>query len=181
MGGAGPFGEGGAALFGEGGAGPFGEGGRFRTCFAGVSALICMFLEGKSHSAGGKEMKFLLYLLAGAAGGLLGGMGMGGGTVLIPILTVLCGVSQHLAQSVNLFAFLPMAVFSLRVHAKNGLLDARGTPWMIVPAAALSALGAWLVQGVAAEALRVGFGVFLCILSLYQFAGGVKALRQKRR
>ena len=126
-------------------------------------------------------MKFLVYLLAGAAGGLLGGMGMGGGTVLIPILTVLCGVPQHLAQSVNLFAFLPMAVFSLRVHAKNGLLDARGTPWMIVPAAALSALGAWLVQGVAAEALRVGFGVFLCILSLYQFAGGAKALRQKRR
>ena len=88
---------------------------------------------------------------------------------------------QHLAQSVNLFAFLPMAVFSLRVHAKNGLLDARGTPWMIVPAAALSALGAWLVQGVAAEALRVGFGVFLCVLSLYQFAGGAKALQQKRR
>ena len=158
-----------------GGAGPFGEGGRFR---------IDLHVFGRKITfggGGGKEMKFLLYLLAGAAGGLLGGMGMGGGTVLIPILTVLCGVPQHLAQSVNLFAFLPMAVFSLRVHAKNGLLDARGTPWMIVPAAALSALGAWLVQGVAAEALRVGFGVFLCVLSLYQFAGGAKALRQKKR
>ena len=127
-------------------------------------------------------MKFLLYLLAGAAGGLLGGMGMGGGTVLIPILTVLCGVPQHLAQSVNLFAFLPMAVFSLRVHAKNGLLDARGTPWMIVPAGgAFRPRGMAGAGGVAAEALRVGFGVFLCVLSLYQFAGGAKALRQKRR
>lgn len=125
-------------------------------------------------------MKFLVYLLAGIAGGLLGGMGMGGGTVLIPILTVLCGVPQHLAQSVNLFSFLPMALLSLRVHAQNGLLDARGTPWMIVPAAVLSALGAWLVQGVAAGALRAGFGVFLCILSLYQFASGVRALRRKR-
>ena len=37
-------------------------------------------------------MRFLVYLLAGLAGGILGGMGMGGGTVLIPILTMFCGV-----------------------------------------------------------------------------------------
>ena len=122
-------------------------------------------------------MRFLVWLAAGLAGGVLGGMGMGGGTVLIPILTVLCGVPQHLAQSVNLFSFLPMAALSLRVHAQDGLLDARGTAWMIVPAALLSVLGAVFVQGVPAGALRVSFGVFLCLLSLYQFAAGVRALR----
>ena len=79
-------------------------------------------------------MRFLVCLLAGLAGGVLGGMGMGGGTVLIPILTMLCGVPQHMAQSVNLFSFLPMSLFSLRIHAKGGLLDARGAVWMIVPA-----------------------------------------------
>ena len=122
-------------------------------------------------------MRFLVWLAAGLAGGLLGGMGMGGGTVLIPILTVLCGVPQHLAQSVNLLSFLPMAALSLPVHAKDGLLDARGILWMILPAAALSFLGAAFVQGVTAGALRVGFGVFLCLLSLYQFAQVVRALR----
>lgn len=122
-------------------------------------------------------MRFLVWLAAGLAGGLLGGMGMGGGTVLIPILTVLCGVPQHLAQSVNLLSFLPMAALSLPVHARDGLLDARGTLWMILPASVLSFLGAAFVQGVTAGALRVGFGVFLCLLSLYQFAQGVRALR----
>ena len=122
-------------------------------------------------------MRFLVWLAAGLAGGLLGGMGMGGGTVLIPILTVLCGVPQHLAQSVNLLSFLPMAALSLPVHAKDGLLDARGTLWMILPASVLSFLGAAFVQGVTAGALRVGFGVFLCLLSLYQFAQEVRALR----
>ena len=122
-------------------------------------------------------MRFLVWLAAGLAGGLLGGMGMGGGTVLIPILTVLCGVPQHLAQSVNLLSFLPMAALSLPVHAKDGLLDARGTLWMMLPAAALSFLGAAFVQGVTAGALRVGCGVFVCLLSLYQFAQGVRALR----
>ena len=37
-------------------------------------------------------MAFFLFFLCGIAGGVLGGMGMGGGTALIPLLTVLCGV-----------------------------------------------------------------------------------------
>lgn len=124
-------------------------------------------------------MRFLMFLLAGFAGGVLGGMGMGGGTVLIPILTVLCGVSQHMAQAVNLLSFLPMAAVSLRVHANNGLLDTKNILWMIVPATALSALGGILVQGVTGGALRVGFGVFLCLLSLYQFYTGIKSALAK--
>ncbi len=121
-------------------------------------------------------MRFLVWLTAGIAGGVLGGMGMGGGTVLIPILTIFCGVPQHMAQSVNLLTFLPMSALSLRVHAQNGLLDTKGALWMMVPATVLSALGAVFVQGVASGALRVGFGIFLCLLSLYQFYGGRKSL-----
>ena len=124
-------------------------------------------------------MRFLVYLLAGLAGGILGGMGMGGGTVLIPILTMFCGVPQHLAQSVNLLSFLPMAAVSLRVHAGNGLLDTKNILWMIVPATLLSALGGILVQGVAAGTLRVGFGAFLCLLSVYQFYTGIRAAAQE--
>ena len=121
-------------------------------------------------------MRFLVWLTAGIAGGVLGCMGMGGGTVLIPILTIFCGVPQHMAQSVNLLTFLPMSALSLRVHAQNGLLDTKGALWMMVPATVLSALGAVFVQGVASGALRVGFGIFLCLLSLYQFYGGWKSL-----
>ena len=53
---------------------------------------------------------------------MLGGMGMGGGTVLIPALTVILGVEQHVAQATNLIAFLPMALFTLKIHKENGLL-----------------------------------------------------------
>ena len=126
-------------------------------------------------------MRFFVYFAAGLAGGVLGGMGMGGGTVLIPILTVFCGVPQHLAQSVNLLSFLPMSAASLRVHKKNGLLDTEGSLWMIVPATALSLLGGIFVQGVSGGALRAGFGVFLCLLSLYQFSCGIRAFVASRR
>ena len=101
---------------------------------------------------------------------------MGGGTVLIPLLTIFCGVPQHMAQSVNLLTFLPMSILSLRVHAQNGLLDAKGAVWMMIPATLLSVLGALFVQKVAPGALRMAFGVFLCVLSLYQFYGGLRSL-----
>ena len=63
-------------------------------------------------------MAFFLFLLCGVAGGVLGGMGMGGGTALIPLLTVFCGVEQGVAQGVNLLSFLPMSVLALTVHAQ---------------------------------------------------------------
>ena len=126
-------------------------------------------------------MRFLIWLLAGFAGGVLGGMGMGGGTVLIPILTVLCGVPQHLAQAVNLLSFLPMAALSLRMHARNGLLDARGILWTIVPAVLLSVPGSLFVQSMSSGALRTGFGVFLCVLAAWQMGAAVRSALLRRR
>ena len=125
-------------------------------------------------------MRFLIYLIAGIAGGVLGGMGMGGGTVLIPILTIFCGVEQHLAQSVNLFSFLPMALLSLKVHFSNGLVDTKGIAWMIVPAVLLSGVGSFFVKELSGPVLRSAFGVFLCVLSVWQAYQGVRQIRQKR-
>ena len=68
-------------------------------------------------------MKIFLYVISGVAGGVIGGMGMGGGTLLIPLLTVLCGLSQHYAQSVNLIVFVPMSIVAIIIHAKNGLIN----------------------------------------------------------
>lgn len=125
-------------------------------------------------------MRFLIYLLAGIAGGLLGGMGMGGGTVLIPILTIFCGVEQHLAQSVNLLSFLPMAIFSLKVHFANGLVDTKGILWLIVPAVLLSALGGFFVKELSGRFLRAAFGIFLCVLSLWQAYQGIMQIKKKK-
>ena len=39
-------------------------------------------------------MKWLWFLLAGLLGGVLAGMGMGGGTLTIPLLVLALGVDQ---------------------------------------------------------------------------------------
>ena len=67
-------------------------------------------------------MSFYIYLILGFVGGIPAGMGMGGGTLTIPLLTLLGGVEQKIAQSANLFSFLPMSIGALKTHEKNGLL-----------------------------------------------------------
>ncbi len=111
-------------------------------------------------------MSFLLLFACGVAGGLFGGMGMGGGTALIPLLTIGCGIPQAAAQGVNLAAFLPMSSVALAVHARSGLLERRGTVRIILPALLFSVLFSLLAVLLPARALGRGFGVFLLALSL---------------
>ena len=77
-------------------------------------------------------MFYFLQILIGLFGGILGGMGMGGGTLLIPLLTIGLKISQQNAQAINLLAFLPMSIFALIVHSKNKLVKFKiGIPIMI--------------------------------------------------
>ena len=112
-------------------------------------------------------MLFYLYILLGFLGGIPAGMGMGGGTVTIPVLILFGGVEQKIAQCANLFAFLPMSAFALRTHRKNNLLKTQGILWMILPAILLSVLGVFLVSWLPSPLLRKGFGIFLVILALF--------------
>lgn len=114
-------------------------------------------------------MAFIIFAVCGFLGGILGGMGMGGGTALIPLLTIFCGVRQSVAQGMNLLSFLPMSLLALGVHAKNGLLVKDKLAWIVVPALVFSVLGSLCAAFLPARALRSGFGVFLIILSFTRF------------
>lgn len=96
-------------------------------------------------------------------------MGMGGGTVTIPLLVLVGGVGQKIAQSANLFAFLPMSVSALKTHANNGLLQTKGIWWSVLPALAFSGIGALFASVLPTELLKKGFGVFLIALSFLTF------------
>lgn len=113
-------------------------------------------------------MSFIVYLLVGFAAGVLGGMGMGGGTILIPALTILLGVNQHVAQATNVIAFLPMAALALPAHKKNGLLRTDDVWEIIIPALATTVLGGLVMAALPTEVLKKLFGFFLVALAVKQ-------------
>ncbi len=119
-------------------------------------------------------MSFYVYVLLGFLGGIPAGMGMGGGTVTIPLLVLIGGVDQKIAQCANLFSFIPMSLGALKTHADNGLLETRGMLWIILPALILSVFGTWAAGVLPSEILRKGFGIFLIVLAV---VGGTRALK----
>lgn len=112
-------------------------------------------------------MQFYLYFLLGFLGGIPAGMGMGGGTVTIPLLVLFGGVSQKVAQCANLFAFIPMSVIALKKHTDNKLVKTKGILWVILPALLLSAGGSLWAAALKSELLRKGFGAFLIALAAF--------------
>ena len=109
--------------------------------------------------------KIVLLVVSGVAAGVLGGMGMGGGT----ILTIFFSVEQKSAQAINLVAFIPMAIISLVIHIKNKRVKKDGIVWIIVPAAITSLGGSFAAQALDGEILKRIFGGFLLVLSVIQF------------
>ena len=106
---------------------------------------------------------WLIPLAAGLGAGILSAWGVGGGTLLLLVMTLVLGVPPEEARCINLLYFLPTAAAGVWQHRKNGLLDGDAlrvtVPWGVVFAAAGAAVAAMADT----EALRRPFGVFLLV------------------
>ena len=112
-------------------------------------------------------MKNFLYIVIGIVCGVLGGMGMGGGTFLVPML-VLTSLEQIKAQGINLVCFVPMALCSLFLHTKNKLVKFDKVVLLVLPGMVFSVVGSMLAHKVQSDKLKICFGIFLIILGVYQ-------------
>ena len=114
-------------------------------------------------------MKWFLFVLAGALGGVLAGMGMGGGTLTIPLLVLLFDVEQTVAQTVNLVAFLPTGFLALVIHFKNKLVDVKKALILLVPAIISTIISSILATDMSGDILSKLFGGFLIGVAVISF------------
>lgn len=104
--------------------------------------------------------------LVGFCAGIISGMGIGGGTILIPALLFLTDITQQQAQGVNLIYFIPTAITALITHQKKGNLDWKTAKPLAVMGLAGAAAGAFLAVSLESELLRKIFGGFLFLMGL---------------
>lgn len=117
-------------------------------------------------------------IIAGILGGIIGGMGMGGGTLTIPILTIFLKYEQLKAQGVNLVAFLPMAVVALIFHIKNHLVAFKQTWLLALVGSLFSFVGAIWANHLGNDILKKLFACFLIALAIWQWIDMVKSKNQ---
>ena len=123
---------------------------------------VCRFslLRGGEISA---VTDYLLPFLCGLGAGIISVWGVGGGTLLLLVMTLFLGVEQRAAQGINLLFFLPTALSALICHARQGYLD-KPTRKAAIPFAVPAALlGAWIATAVDVELLRKPFGIYLLL------------------
>jgi len=114
-------------------------------------------------------MDIIFLILLGLLAGALSGMGIGGGTVLIPALTLIFGQTQHAAQNINLIYFIPTAAFALAVHAKNKQIETKILPKTIIFGLIGATVGSFIALKLEANTLRQIFAFFLLIMGIIEF------------
>ena len=120
-------------------------------------------------------------IIGGIVGGIIGGMGMGGGTLLIPILTLLAGFKQLEAQGINLIAFIPMSIVALILHFKNKLVKFKQTYWLAIIGAVVSIVSALCAIHINGKALKIMFAIFLIGIGVWQAVEFVKEINQSKK
>ncbi len=102
-------------------------------------------------------------LLTGGAAGLLG---VGGGIMMVPFLTLVTGLSQQAAEATSLLVVLPTAVVATAVLHRKGV----GDVWLALRFGALGAvggvLGALVALSLPGDVLRIVFACFLAAVSV---------------
>ena len=105
--------------------------------------------------------EWIIPVLVGMGTGILSAWGVGGGTLLLLVMTLFLEVEQRTAQTINLLYFLPTAAMGLLYHRKTNVLEKKiirsAAPW----GAAAAVAGALLAGAVETDLVRKAFGVYL--------------------
>ena len=130
-------------------------------------------------------MDLPVLLFSGAVAGMLAGLlGIGGGVIIVPIVTLLFeghgiphGMAIKLALGTSLATIVVTAVSSIYTHHRKGAVD-WGLFRIMGPAVVVGSLaGALLADAIPGDALYVAFIVFLFAISLQMALSRVSAHR----
>lgn len=111
----------------------------------------------------------MIMFLIGLISGVITGMGIGGGTLLIPALAIFSDLTQQQIQGVNLVVFIPASIGALFIHKKKGSIDMKKAKPLILFGLIGAAAGAFLALYLDASILRKIFAGFLFIVGIIEF------------
>jgi hypothetical protein len=109
----------------------------------------------------------IIFLMTGAITGFLSGMmGVGGGTIMIPVMVLLAGFTQHVAQGTSLLVMVPAGAIGAFTHWKLGNIE-QGTLWGLIPGIILGTfLGGNFASIIPDNTLRLVFALVILFIGL---------------
>ncbi|MQA72908.1 MAG: TSUP family transporter [Solirubrobacterales bacterium] len=100
----------------------------------------------------------------GLTGGLFSGLlGIGGGTVMVPLLVLWAGCEQRVAHAMSLVAIIPISAAAVLVYGGAGEVDPAAAVALSLGAVFGARLGASLLTRAPERVLKAAFGVFMLV------------------
>lgn len=123
----------------------------------------------------------MLQVLIGIFSGVFSGVGMGGGTILIFLLTTVSNLEQHVAQATNLIYFIPTAISAIIVNYKNKNIDLNLATIVSISGAVGAIIGTIISININVNRLKKLFGVFLAIVVIHEIYTLYKEYKQMKK
>lgn len=120
-------------------------------------------------------------VLIGIISGIVSGTGMGGGTILIFLLSFMLGIEQHIAQATNLIFFIPTSIIAIIVNFKNKNIDTKQAIIISVFGVLGAIIGANIAIYMDVKILKKGFGIFLIFVTLNEIYSIIKLYKKDRK
>lgn len=93
---------------------------------------------------------------------------MGGGTILILVLSNFLNINQHVAQATNLIYFIPTSIAAIWVYWRNKNLNKKVALKMVSTGIIFSVVGSYFATLIQAQNLKKYFGIFLLLVGMHE-------------
>jgi uncharacterized membrane protein YfcA len=124
---------------------------------------------------------YVLLALSGVVVGAISALfGVGGGTVMVPLLVLVFAVGQHVAQGTSLLVIIPTAIAGVMSHHKKGYVDYAYAALLGAGGIVGANLGSRLALGSSASVLQVIFAAVLVFVGTRLVVQGVRKRNETR-
>ncbi|NEG55661.1 sulfite exporter TauE/SafE family protein [Bifidobacterium platyrrhinorum] len=114
----------------------------------------------------------------GVVAGILAGLlGIGGGAICVPALSILFGASDLIARGTSLLAMFPNAITTSVANARRHMVHVKAALIIGVVAALTAPLGTWMAASVTPRAGAIMFTVYLGVLLVRSVFVACKAMQ----
>lgn len=112
-----------------------------------------------------------IYLIVGLAAGIMSGfLGIGGGIIIIPALTMILGFSQQQAQGTSLALLLPpIGILAVMNYYKAGSVNLKAAAFMALTFIVASYFSSKIAVQVPEQMLKKVFATFLLFYAVKLF------------
>ena len=123
----------------------------------------------------------MLEIIFGFIAGNITALGMGGGTILILLLSLFMNLEQHIAQAVNLIFFIPTSIVSIIINIKEKNIDIKTVKIVSIFGIIGAIIGANISNKISANNLKKYFAVFIFTIAIYEIYKFYKEYKRCRK